>query len=166
MVGRIFKAIAVLVMIASFGVWGYAFSGLADRDSPDLMDDLAWAEDAEVLCAQATLDVEAMPSAVDAETPVERASQIQAANARYRVMLAEMGDLAPTTDRDAEMVSEWRSDWELFLQDRERYAEAIQVDPAAPFTVTNTGGGERLYRRISRFAVTNFMASCVAPEDV
>ncbi len=166
MVGRIVKAIAVITMAASFGVWVYAFSGAADRDSPDLLDDLTWAEEADVLCAEALTDVEDMPSAVDADSPAERASQIDAANNRYRAMLTDMKQLDPGTARDAEMVGEWQSDWELFLSDRDRYAEAILIDPAAPFTVTNTGGGERLYRRISRFANTNFMFACIAPEDV
>lgn len=166
MVGRIVKTVAVVTMVASFGVWVYAFSGAANRDSPDLLDDLAWAEQADMLCAEAAAEVDDMPSAVEAETPAERASQIDAANSRYRAMLATMQQLNPSTDRDAEMVREWQSDWELFLSDRDRYAQAIQEDPAASFTVTNTGGGERLYKRISRFANTNFMFSCIAPEDV
>lgn len=166
MLGRVVKIFAVVTMVASFGVWVYAFSGAADRDSPDLLDDVAWAEDAEALCAAAKADVERMPLASEAESVADRADQIDAANARYRTMLAAMTDLKPSTARDGEMVAEWQSDWEIYLGDRDRYANAILEDPAASFTVTNTGGGERLYKRISRFALTNFMASCVAPEDV
>jgi len=166
MFGRVAKVVAIITMVASFGVWVYAFSGAADRDSPDLLDDLAWARQAETLCVTATGDVEGLPSALDAQNVAERSDQIRAANDRYRVMLDDMAQLQPGTDRDAEMVAEWQGDWELFLSDRDRYATAILDDPAAAFTVTNTGGGERLYRRISRFARTNFMSSCIAPEDV
>lgn len=166
MLGRLLKTLAIVTMVASFGVWVYAFSGAADRDPPDLLDDLTWAEQADQLCTDAKADVDAMPLASEANSVVERSDQIAATNGRYRDMLAAMEDLEPGSARDAEMLAEWQSDWELFLSDRDRYADAILEDPGALFTVTNTGGGERLYRRISRFARTNFMASCIAPEDV
>lgn len=87
---------------------------------------------------------------------------------RNVVLLSMVSDLESATqgsDRDQAMIAEWLDDWRLFISDREDYANRIAEDENAQFYLSD-GGGERLERRITRFANTNNMYSCVTPFDV
>ena len=162
----VFRVIAGAVILASFGVWAYAYSGLADRETPDLLADRELAETAESICAAATADVAAMPNALDAVDGPDRAEQIRATTARYSLMIDDLERLDRTTERDDLIFSSWLSDWRVILGDRLTYADAIAVDPEAQFYVTDIGVTERLDKRLTRFANTNLMTSCAAPTDV
>lgn len=164
--GRVIKTFGIATLIASFGIWVYAFSGAADRDPPDLLDDASWSISAEAICGGALADVAAMPSALDATGPDDRSAQIKNATARFDAMVDSLADLETGTARDAQITTDWLADWDVLLESRLRYAEAILDNPAAPFTITDTGVNERLDRRITRFANTNAMPSCVTPTDV
>ena len=166
MIGRIVKFIAVSTLVASFGVWVYAFSGFADRDPPDLLDDGSWSEAAERICAVAVADVAAMPSALDASDSQGRSEQVLATTDRFETMVTQLDDLSPGTTFDRDLTAAWLDDWRLLLDDRRRYADAVREDPAAFFTLTGVGPGVRLDRRITRFATVNSMPSCSTPTDV
>lgn len=166
MIGRVFKLFAISTLVASFGIWVYAFSGLADRDPPDLLDDPSWSEAAEPICAAAVADVAAMPNALDAPDAERRSEQVLATTDRFETMVDDLADLAPGTSFDRELTAAWLDDWRLLLSDRRRYAEAVVDDPAAFFTVSAVGPGVRLDRRITRFATVNSMPSCATPTDV
>ncbi|MEM7322864.1 MAG: hypothetical protein AAF531_07250 [Actinomycetota bacterium] len=160
------RVVAGIVIAASFGVWVYAYSGYADRETPDLLADRPMAETAESICAAALRDVEAMPNALDAVDGADRAEQIRATTARFSVMVDDLDRLDRTTERDDQIFSDWLSDWRVLLNDRLIYADAIAVDPNAQFYITDTGVNERLDRRVTRFANTNLIVSCAAPTDV
>ncbi|MDH3294829.1 MAG: hypothetical protein OER95_10980 [Acidimicrobiia bacterium] len=157
---------AIVTLIGSFGVWIYAFSGAADRDPPDLLDDATWSSDAEAVCAAALTEVEEMPGALDADDAAERSQQVLDTTDRFDIMVDELAELEAGTVRDSQITADWLADWYVLLDDRRRYARAIVDDPTAPFTITDTGVGERLDKRITRFATTNSMLSCVTPTDV
>lgn len=169
--GWSFRVVAGLVVVASFAVWIYAFSGLARRDPPDLLDSPEFAQQAEPICAAALADIEQMPGALDADDGQERADQIVATTTRFETMLDQLDELASnpavsTSERDREITSGWLADWRVLVDDRYDYADRIAEDPAAQFLLTNTGIAERLDRRITRVADTNHMPSCGAPGDV
>jgi len=163
---RVVKLFAISTLVASFGVWVYAFSGQADRDPPDLLQDQSWAEAAETICGDALADVAAMPGAVDAADARGRSEQVLEATDRFRTMVDELDDLNPGTSFDRDLTAAWLDDWRLLLGDRQRYAEAVVDDPAAFFTISAVGPGIRLDKRITRFATINSMPSCVTPTDV
>ena len=160
------KVVGVITLVASFGIWGYAFSGRADRPAPDLLDDTTWPAAAETLCAEALDEIESMPGALDAADVSERSTQIQTSTDRFAEMMVDLERLPVSTTRDAQITTDWLADWRTLLQDRRRHAQAIRDDPAAPFTITDTGVNERLDKRITRFATTNSLPSCVTPTDV
>jgi hypothetical protein len=162
---RLFKVVAGLVVAASFAVWGYAYSGQADRPPPDLLADADLAARAEAICADAVADVEAMPSALDAVDAEDRADQILATTARFEAMVAELGRLEPTSEEDRVILDGFTGDWDTLLGNRRAYAQALTEDPAAPFLLSAIGG-ERLDRRMTRVADTNRMYACGAPTDV
>lgn len=156
----------VAVILSSFAIWIYAFSGAADRPGPDLLDDPAFALRAEGICATAVADVAEMPGALDAVDGPDRGRQIVAATVRFETMVDELDPLVGGSDRDIEITSGWLADWRVLIQDRYRYSDAISADIGAQFLVTDVGVSERLDRRLTRLANTNLMPSCGAPGDV
>ncbi len=160
------RVVAGILVIGSFAIWAYAYSGAADRPTPDRLDDQAFALAAERMCATALDDIADMPSALDAADGPDRADQIRRSTARLETMLDELDALVGGSDRDVEITTGWLADWRVMTADRYRYADAIAGDPNAQFLQTDTGAGERLDRRITRMADTNTMPSCAAPEDV
>lgn len=162
----LFRLVAGLVIAASFAVWIYAYSGLAKRDTPDLLANRELAETAEGICSTALADVDAMPNALDAIDGEERATQIRQATARFELMLNDLDALTTTDERDERIFRGWLSDWRVILADRLAYADRIAADPDATFYISDIGVAERLDKRLTRFANTNLMVSCGAPTDV
>lgn len=162
----LFRVVAGLVIAASFGVWVYAYSGLAKRDAPDLLADRGLASSAEAICANTLTDVAAMPNALDAADGSERAEQIRGATDRFEIMVGDLEALQTFDERDDRIYHSWLSDWRVILDDRRDYADRIAVDPEAQFYITDIGVSERLDKRLTRFANTNLMVSCAAPTDV
>lgn len=160
------KAAGVGLALSSFGVWGYAYSGRADRPTPDLLADQAFPAAAERICATAVADIAAMPQALDARDGAERAGQVRASTARFEQMIGELAAAVSGTPRDVAIEQAWLDDWRVMVTDRYRYADAVAEDPAAPYYMTDTGVNERLDRRITRLAATNGMRSCSYPDDV
>lgn len=166
--GRIALAVAVG---ASFAVWIYGFSGFAARTAPDTLGDPSFMVLADPACAAANEEVAQMPDALDAEDHVERAQQVLNNTAVYSVLVddleAILDDPTVTLDqRDRGITLEWLTDWRRFLADRVDFADRLVDDPQAVFYVAASSGGERLERRITRFAITNDLTECVTPADV
>jgi len=160
------RALAGIVIIGSFAVWAYAYSGLADRDPPDLLDDSSFASAGETICAATLAELDELPGALDAVDGPDRARQLRTSTALLEEMLTELDARVTGTERDVQISEAWLADWRVLIDDRYRYADRISVDENAQFLVTDTGVGERLDRRITRFANTNAMVSCIAPTDV
>ncbi len=160
------KLIVAMIILASFAIWVYAFSGAARRDAPDLLDDASFALQAESICASALDDLDRLPNALDAVDGADRGDQIRTSTARLELMLDELDGLVGGSDRDVEIASGWLADWRVLIEDRYRYADAITADTSSVFLVTDVGVSERLDRRLTRVANTNAMPSCAAPGDV
>lgn len=158
------KYLAGAILLGSFGLWVYAY-GFVERSTPDEWDEASLGAQAEDICATAIADVASMPTALEAADSKARAEQIRASTARLSAMVDELASLAPATENDARMHTGWISDWQTFIADRYKYADAISEDPDAQLLLTAIGP-ERLDRRLTRFADTNKMYSCVAPTDV
>ncbi len=165
-ISLVLKGLGALVVIASFGVWVYAYSGQADRPPPDLLVDTELATRAEAICLAAVTDVDAMPSATEAADGPERGDQIRLSTGRFESMITELERLRVDDPQDRIIMTGWLGDWRTLLDDRLRYADAISEDPDAVFLQTNVAPGERLDRRLTRVADTNRMSSCATPTDV
>lgn len=160
------KAAGIGLALSSFGVWGYAYSGRADRPTPDLLTEAAFPTAAERICATAVADIAAMPQALDAKDNADRADQVRTSTARFEQMIDELEAAVSGTPRDVAIEKAWLDDWRVVVADRYRYADAVADNPAAPYYMTDTGVNERLDRRVTRLATTNNMLSCSYPEDV
>ncbi len=165
-VGLLWKVLVGVIVLASFGVWVYAYSGAAVRDAPDRFDDIELSRASEAICQTAAVEIDKLPDALDARNEVERAQQLGESTIILRSMVADLGRLDTSTERDATIMDLWLDDWSVLLADRQEYTNRLAGDPDAKFYVTNTGVGERLDRRITRLANTNSMPTCAAPQDV
>ena len=160
------RALAATAITASFAIWVYAYSGLADRPTPDLLDDPAFAAAAEPVCAAAVADVDAMPGALDALDGADRAAQVRSSTDRFAAMVDDLEALVGGTARDEQILTDWLADWRVLLDDRYRYADEVAVDGNARYYQSDLGVNERLDRRLTRLATINGMPSCSTPTDV
>lgn len=165
-ISGLLRALAGTIIIASFGVWVYAYSGQADRPPPDLLADTELAARAEAICLAAVTDVDGLPSATEAADGPERGEQIRRSTSRFEAMVSDLERLRVDDPEDRIIMTGWLGDWRTLLDDRLRYADAITADPDAVFLQTNVAAGERLDRRLTRVADTNRMSSCATPTDV
>ncbi len=165
------KVLIGALVLSSFGVWAYAFSGFADRTPPDQLANETYLAVAEPRCAAAMVDYESLPNALDVNDNVERSGLIDDGT----VILADMVDDLEASlqdpgvdldERDDGITREWLADWRRYLADRTDFSDRFAVDPEAVFYVAASDGGERLERRITRFANTNRLFSCVTPSDI
>ena len=180
---RLFHLAVAVVVIGSFGVWAYALSGVARRPPPDELDSTralieatetgnsyfefdgvaAYSVRAEALCEAATEQL-GDPSRVSSGP--ERAAQLRDSNQVLSDMVNALRRLPVATERDDTLRSAWLDDWEVLIGDRARYADRVEANPAAVFSVSRVADNEGLERRLTRFARTNLMLPCGAPTDV
>lgn len=160
--GRVLLAVVVL---ATFGIWIYAYSGLADRPPPDRLDDPTFAAAAEPRCAAARAEVDQLEPAYEASDHLDRVRTIERANAILTAMVADLEAMVTGTDRDRQIVGDWLDDWNTYLDDRRDFAQRLGADPNARFYQSDVAN-EFLDRRLTRLATTNDMPSCGASGDV
>lgn len=157
------KVVFAVLILASFAPWVYRYSGFADRPFDGTFDDAAFTEIGEGICTDADLD--SLPDALEAVDNVDRSEQVLEANRRLTAMVDELEAGITGSDRDIDNLQEWIGDWRTYIGDRADYAERLATDPEAVLYIAAVDD-ERLERRITRFANTNKMWSCVTPSDV
>lgn len=160
------RAVTAVAVIASFGVWGYAYSGKADRPAIDLLDDRTFAQAAEPQCATALAELAALPQSFDARSGPDRSAQVRRSTDRLQAMVEQLQAEVTGTDRDQRILNGWLNDWRTVLSDRYRYAQAVADDPSARYLMTDIKVNEFLNTRVTRVAKTNSMPSCGVPDDV
>jgi hypothetical protein len=153
------------IVLASFGVWVYAFSGLAHRPTPDRLDDDTFAARAEPRCAVALGELGSLEPAWAATDNVDRSLTIVEANGILTAMVADLRPLVTGSERDRQILDAWLTDWETWLRDRADYAIRLADDAGARFYQSDVAN-ELLDRRLTRLAEINGMPSCAAPGDV
>jgi hypothetical protein len=167
--GRVVIGLVVLGLLAMWGYVLYLAVGPGRQPPLDRLEDPAFAEAGEAVCADALADVEALPQAGEADDADERADAIVRADARYAAMLDELDgltDLVPDAEERAR-AEEWLADWRTYLADRADYADRLATDPEARLLVSEKAGeGRQITGWIDQFALANRMESCVTPADV
>ena len=170
---RFGRATIAVVVVTMLGMWGYVLYlafGPGRQPPIDRLEDPAFAEAGEVLCADAVADVERLPNAGDAATPAERAEVVDRADAVYAGMLDDLAVQASTqvpAGDERDRAEEWIADWRVYLDDRAQYADALRTDPDARLLVSEKPGeGRQITGWIDEFALANRMPSCATPTDV
>ena len=157
-------SLLLLLIIAIFWIW--ALSPLAPSGHPDKLDDSDFAIQAKALCTDAEKQLQEIPFALSAASPEERADQIDRGTAIYRDLLANLSDIAPDiSTRDGELVRLWLTDYSIYLDDRDRYAEKFRDGIDEAFTVTKKGS-RWVTDPVDEFAKANKIRECLVPLDV
>jgi hypothetical protein len=158
-------AIFVVVAIAAF--WIYAFSPWAPDDTADGLSDTTLVANANAHCRSAKEAIDALPRAMDSPTPAERAKVVEQANGHVADMIASLrSDAAGATARDRQLLDQWFTDWDTYLERREAYAAELAVnEDGAVFTVPARHGGQ-ITETMDGFARTNDLYDCLVPLDV
>ena len=157
---------AIVVVVGTVAMWVYLFF-LADPNVPDQLEDDAFVEQAEAVCA-ATIDrIDALPAAQDAETPEDRGATVSEANELLAQMVQDLRAIAPANEHDAPLVEAWLADWDTFLGDRAAYAEDLLAgDEDAELLVTARGNaGGQITVTLDHFANINNIEDCATPMD-
>jgi hypothetical protein len=163
-VGRVLVRVAVVLMVAMWAYVLYLAFGPGRQPPPDRLDDPTFATSAQAICDAAHDDVDELPSAIEAESAVERAGIVAQANARFETMVDDLEAIAPGGE-DGEIVRAWVADWRIYLQDRVDFVDALRVDPDAQLLVT-AKDREQVTEFIDAFSADNRMIACATPIDV
>jgi hypothetical protein len=165
------RVVLTLVVVAMVSMWGYVLYlafGPGRQPPIDRLDNPAFAEAAEARCAEAVVEVDALPAASASQSAGERAGVLARADDVFADMLDDLDGmvaLAPVGDQ-RRRATEWLADWHTYLGDREAYADALRTDPDARLLVSEKAGeGRQITGWIDEFAKANRMPSCVSPTD-
>ncbi len=174
----VMKSLAGLIIAGSFAIWVYGLLGFAAseridlrtgeprRDAADLFDDSTLSMQAETICDQAQQAIGVISVARSAKSSEERSQQIVDSTKKLETMITELAALETATERDAQIKQGWLQDWQVIVNDRYSYADAVVTNPSAQYLRTDTDSKEPIDKRINRLAGTNNMLSCIHPEDL
>jgi hypothetical protein len=157
--------IAVVVVVLGIALlWLYALTR-QPQQPPDLLDDPAIGEQAQLLCGETVVAIDDLPRAFESDSATDRAEVINRANVELELMLDRLGAIPVGSERDSRMMGEWLADWATYVDDRDDYAIRLRSDSQARFYVTEKEG-RQITHPIDRFATVNRMDACATPDDV
>ncbi|HAY51576.1 MAG TPA: hypothetical protein DCY30_06085 [Acidimicrobiaceae bacterium] len=164
----VWRVVSLLLFLSIIAFWIWALSPLAPQGHPDKLDDPAFANAAKPLCADAKNSVEELPLALTSKTPDERADLIDEGTTIYRELLEALRLLAPAPNtNDGKNVNLWIDDYEIYLNDRDQYAEKFRIGKDEAFVVSPSIKGDKwVTRPIDEFAKANDLKECMVPLDV
>lgn len=165
---RIGLTLIVLLLIA---MWVYAF-GFAEKKGVYVLDDDSWGERAQDICERyeaerrALVDTDAGYIANPTnEQMIERADVVDRATDLLEAELAEMVAVMPTSDRDRQLVEEYRGYFEIMIADRRAYTERLRAFELGPYLETKVDGGP-VTNVLLDFANGNRMPACRPPGEL
>lgn len=157
----------VVVGFAAFWVWALFF---ASKESINKIDDAAWSERAQSICAAADTEREGLVDmrVVDQDDPemiAERGDIVARATDILEKMLDDVVAVAPTDPKGQALVPEWEADYRTYLDDRRTFVEILRGGENAVFAETAVDGIP-ISEKIARFAADNHMPDCSPPTDL
>lgn len=165
------KRYAMLALIAAFAVfWAWALF-FASKEAVNRIDDRAWAERAEDICAAANEEREALAdyTRIDQPTPeliARRADVVDAATDVVERMLDDITAQMPTDPKGAAIVPDWEADYRTYVEDRREYADELRATGKnLPFYESQVDGIP-LSEKLETFAGDNDMPACAPPRDL
>lgn len=165
---RIGLTVIVLLLIA---MWVYAF-GFAEKKGVYVLDDDSWGERAQDICERyeaerrALVDTDAGYIANPTnEQMIERADVVDRATDLLEAELAEMVAVMPSSDRDRQLVEEYRGYFEIMIADRRAYTERLRAFELGPYLETKVDGGP-VTNVLLDFANGNRMPACRPPGEL
>jgi hypothetical protein len=153
--------------LAAFWAWALFF---ASKQAVNKIDDRAWAERAERICAAAQeargeLTDERRLDPDDPAMLAERAAIVDAATAIVETMLDDVVAIAPDDDKGQAIVPQWEADYRTYLANRREFTAILRAGENEPFRETAVDGIP-ISEKLEQFAGDNEMPSCAPPRDL
>lgn len=169
-VGRIAFAVGVVSFVV-FWTWALFF---ASKEAVNRIDDRAWAERAESICAAAEEERIALSDyrTIVGDDPVvadlirERAGIVDAATDIIEQMLDDVTAVPPTDDKGRSIVPQWDAEYRSYLEARRDYADELRATGENLAFYEPATGGIPVSERLETFAGDNEMPSCAPPRDL
>ena len=170
-----------LFVAGSFVFWAWAFSPWARTENPGRLDHRSFVAWADQRCAQAQAAINALPTARQAASRLERADQVDRGTDEVESLVADIrlraeASLSATTagdgTPDADLVAAWLEDWDVHVTDRRNHAERLRTadedtpDRELRFLLVDLTEGSTYTERMDGFARLNDMDNCQIPGDV
>ena len=149
-------------MAAAVAFWTWALF-FAPKESINKIQDRAWAERAEAICAATRAELGEFDSETSNDIEV-RAALVVRSTDLLSAMLDDVVAVQPTDDKGQAIVPDWEAEYRILLDDRYAYADRLRQGDDGPFTETAVTGLP-ITERIVTFADDNEMSSCGAPQN-
>lgn len=159
----------VLALLALVVFWTWALF-FASKESINRIEDRAWAERAQGICADANAarDDLADYRRIDPDDLAllrERGDLIDRSTNVVEQMIDDVTRVPPADAKGRDIVPRWESDYRIFIANRRDHADLVRAGTDVPFRQAEVGGVP-ISERLTRFAVDNDMPACVAPRDL
>ena len=162
----------LIAVFATFWTWALFF---ASKEAVNKIDDRAWAERAEQICADANdarlalSDYRSIVDVDDTEVAAlirERADIVDRATDILVVMLDDVVAVEPLDDKGRGIVPQWEAEYRSYIEGRRVYtADLRATGENLPFYEPGVGGIP-VSERLETFAGDNEMPSCSPPRDL
>jgi hypothetical protein len=160
-------ALVGAALFIAFWTWALFF---ASKEAVNRIDDRAWAERAESICAAATIERTALSDfreldEADSALIAERADVIDRATDILEAMLNDAVAVPPTDPKGIVIVPLWEADYRILIEDRRSYADELRATGEnLPFY--ETAITIPISEKVATFAGDNSMPSCAPPTDL
>jgi hypothetical protein len=157
------------VCLPIVAMWVYAY-GFATKKAAVHLDDTAWTERAENICAAANEQRDELFDArriddVGPDALLQRADIVDQATAIIERMLDEIVAVQPDSSADRQLVAQWEDYYRTLIEDRKAYTAGLRAGQPNRFDETVVDD-QPLSSFLDDFARPNRMASCVSPKDL
>lgn len=163
---------ALMAGFAAFWTWALFF---ASKEAVNKIDDRAWAERAEQICAEANearLGLSDYRSIVDVDDATkaalihERADIVDRATDILTAMLDDVVAVEPLDEKGRAIVPQWESEYRSYIEGRRMYAADLrETGENLPFYEPGVQGIP-ISERLETFAGDNEMPACAPPRDL
>ena len=128
------SSIGLLVAVILIALmWGYILSPWSKHgDPPTTLEDTSYTAAAEQICATSQAKINALPKAITAKSPEDRAQVLTQANTLVADLVTQLHALQPKVDADRRFTDQWMADWDSYLASRQAYARLLGIGQGRP----------------------------------
>lgn len=168
---RVLLAVLIAGFVA-FWTWALFF---ASKEAVNKIDDRAWAERAEQICADANdarLELSDYRTIVDGDDEEiaalirERADIVDRATDIIEQMLDDVVAATPTDEKGQAIVPQWEDEYRSYVESRRDYAADLRTTGENLAFYEPGADGIPVSERLETFAGDNEMPSCAPPRDL
>jgi hypothetical protein len=159
--------VALMLGFAAFWIWALFF---ASKESVNRIDDRAWAQRAEAICARAGAERQALADyreldGSNAAMLAERGALVDRATDIVTEMLDDVVAVVPSDEKGQQLIPLWEADYRTYLENRRAYADRLRAGEDVPFSEAAVDAIP-ISEKLATFAADNEMSSCKPPTDV